>query len=216
MLIPASAARPLHARRSSLPTEAPPRPAPVMWGRLGEIAVTDLIVFVQQTRKCGCLRVLGAREQIILGFHKGDLVNGSSDVGQRLGEALIGQGVITRAALEEVLVHQSSADDWRNLGQCLLDLGAATEQDISAAVAEMTRKAVSSLLDLRVGSFELTVGPVPGFEQASSDAPDPRLESQRLSTVAVLLEAARELDEVHFQEDIEDESFFQFLDDVAS
>jgi type IV pilus assembly protein PilB len=74
----------------------------------------------------------------------------AAEVARRLGARLVHQGVLTDEQLEDALIAQATDAEPKRIGEVLVALGLATEQDVAAALAEQLGLATVALARLQL------------------------------------------------------------------
>lgn len=86
----------------------------------------------------------------------------------KLGEHLLAQGLITRAALDKGLDAQGLS---RRLGAVLVEMGAISGTTLSRAIEEQIKEVVYEVVRWRTGRFRFTIGRKPKSQDVFIDIP---------------------------------------------
>lgn len=157
-------------------------------GPLKELHIQDVFQLLDLGRKTGVLRVTSELRQTAgtVCFERGGVVAAAlgSDP-QPLGARLVRVGKITAEALERARGLQSAGDS-RRFGDILVALGAISRRELERQLKAQIEEAVFDLLGWTEGYFR--------FEEGSPC--QPAVDSPvRIPTEALLMEAARRIDE---------------------
>jgi Domain of unknown function (DUF4388)/Tetratricopeptide repeat len=157
-------------------------------GPLKELHIQDVFQLLDLGRKSGVLRVTSELRQTAatVCFDRGGVVSAAlgSDP-DPIGTRLVRVGKITGDALDRSRGMQNSGDD-RRLGDILVSLGAISRRELDRQLKAQVEEAVFHLLSWTEGYFRFEEG---SPCQAAVEAP------VRFPTEALLMEAARRLDE---------------------
>jgi len=156
---------------------------PIMAGFLGDLAVGDLLSFLNMFRKTGVLRfhLPGGKKEIF--FQTGEIVLATSTYPEdELGEVLYSLGRIDRQALENA---RNLSDSQPALGKTLVERGLVTAKDLWQA----TRYQVENIL---YGLFQISEG---GFSFFSKSLLDDEMVRLPMSTQNLIMEGLRRVDE---------------------
>jgi hypothetical protein len=157
-------------------------------GPLRELGIHDVFQLLDLSRKTGVLKVTSELRQNegTIWFENGAVVAaGIRSNPHRIGELLLHAGKIR----EEDLLRANSMQqdgDIRRLGEILVTIGAISRRDMEHLVRAQVEEVVFTVLSWSEGWFQFDEG-------VGSDIP--RDASIRISTEAVLMEAARRIDE---------------------
>jgi hypothetical protein len=172
-----------HSPRHLLLT-VPGAAGPVVFaGRLGEIAVADLLSFLHMFRKSGelALELPGGEKHLFLSA--GDLAFATSTFPEdELGEVLLGLGRIDRDVLQQA---RRLVTAGASLGKILVEKGALSPQELQAATRQQVEAIVYGLFACARGSFFFVAR-----ELEREDVP-----CLALSTQNLMMEGLRRLDE---------------------
>jgi hypothetical protein len=157
-------------------------------GPLKELHIQDVFQLLDLGRKSGVLRVTSELRQAAgtVSFDRGGVVAaslGSDD--QPIGSRLVRLGKITPEQLERAR-HLQNTGDPRRLGDILVDLGAIGRRQLERQLKGQVEETVFELLGWSEGYFRFEEG-APGHAAVESPV--------RFPTEALLMEAARRLDE---------------------
>lgn len=164
-------------------------------GVLEDLALADVLQFVHLSRRTGTLYLWREDERRAeIGFHDGRIVSAWSPGHRRLGDLLVGAGIIDESTLESALQIQKDEDGQRILGQILLSEGAVTRADIHSVIKEQVQASIFDLLTWHYGNFHFEVDELRPIDDIGL-VPGELLDDLDLNTQMVLLEAARTFDE---------------------
>ena len=157
-------------------------------GPLKELHIQDVFQLLDLGRKSGVLRVTSELRQAAatVSFDRGGVVAaslGSDD--QPIGSRLVRLGKISPEQLERAR-HLQNTGDARRLGDILVDLGAIGRRQLERQLKAQVEDTVFELLGWTEGYFRFEEG-APGHAAVESPV--------RFPTEALLMEAARRLDE---------------------
>jgi tetratricopeptide (TPR) repeat protein len=157
-------------------------------GPLKELHIQDVFQLLDLGRKSGVLRVTSELRQTAatVCFDRGGVVSAAlgSDP-HPIGTRLVRVGKITGEALDRARGVQNSGDE-RRLGDILVSLGAISRRELDRQLKSQVEEAVFELLGWTEGYFRFEEG---SPSQGAVEAP------VRFPTEALLMEAARRLDE---------------------
>src|SRR5919205_3647325 len=157
-------------------------------GTLKDLHIQDVFQLIDLGRKSGVLRVTSELRQTAgtVCFDRGGVVAAAlgSDP-YPIGARLVRVGKITAADLDRARALQN-AGDGRRLGDILVDLGVITRRELDRQLKAQIEEAVFELLGWSEGYFRFEEG-APGHSAVESPV--------RFPTEALLMEAARRLDE---------------------
>jgi tetratricopeptide (TPR) repeat protein len=158
-------------------------------GPLRELGVHDVFQLLDLTRKTGALRVrssLRDNDGVVL-FQDGRIVAASMrDDRHRIGRMLVKAGRVTEEELLGALAIQLREGETRRVGEVLVAMGAISQRELDRQVRRQIEAVVFELLSWSEGYFR--------FEEGSPEVAVPD-ETGGLSTEALLMEAARRIDE---------------------
>lgn len=157
-------------------------------GPLRELGVHDVFQLLDLGRKTGSLRVTSELRQNegTIWFEGGAVVAASIRSNPHpLGDLLLQAGRVRPEDIARAAAAQAQGDT-RRFGEILVAMGAVTQRSLDEQVRRQVEDVVFTLLGWSEGHFI--------FEEGPPDA-TPRDGGVRISTEAVLLEAARRIDE---------------------
>ena len=157
-------------------------------GPLRELGVHDVFQLLDLGKKTGILRVVSdlRQNQGTIWFHKAAVVAATIKANPHpLGQHLIRAGRITQDDLARAQSVQATGDG-RRIGEILVGLGALGAKELAAQVRAQIENVVFTMLGWSEGNFV--------FEEAPAEA-IPKEADVRISVEALLLEAARRIDE---------------------
>lgn len=149
----------------------------------GFVTTPDLIAFLSSSRQTGVLVVATVAENFVLEFQGGDIVHAHSDgapVGERLGDILVAQGVVTRERLDAALASEPPI----RIGLRLWETGQVTHDQLLAGLAQQIRMQFARLFDQAPLQSTFWAGP-----------PVRAQRKMRLPVTGLLLDSARVFDE---------------------
>jgi len=156
-------------------------------GPLKELGIHDVFQLLDVSRKTGVLRIASRlrQNQGTVFFEDGAVIYAEIQSNpHRLGELLIRAGSITPADLSRACDVQRQGDG-RRVGEILVDIGAVSEPDLDDHVQAQVEEVVFELMSWQEGYFS--------FQEGLPDDLAPR--GVRIPTEALLMEAARRIDE---------------------
>jgi hypothetical protein len=157
-------------------------------GPLKDLHIQDVFQLLDLGRKSGVLRVSSELRQsaATVSFDRGGVVAASlgSDA-QPIGARLVRLGKITAGDLDRAR-HLQNSGDGRRLGDILVDLGAIGRRQLDRQLKAQIEETVFELLGWTEGYFRFEEG-APGHSAVEAPV--------RFPTEALLMEAARRLDE---------------------
>lgn len=178
----------------------------VLSGDISVISVAEVLQLLELQRKTGTLLVATRGGEVSLVVDSGAVALARSR-GLRdeflLGRFLISSGVLTRETLESVVSHNASQ---RPLGERLMELGLATEQQVRAALERQTSELVYELVRWKSGRF--------AFEVGADDAAAQQL-ALRIPITALVMEGFRRVDEWQLIEGTFDFDEVLYRDEIA-
>jgi len=156
-------------------------------GPLKELGIHDVFQLLDVSRKTGILRIASRlrQNQGTVYFENGALIYAEIQSNpHRLGELLVRAGTITPADLNRACDVQRQGDG-RRMGEILVDIGAVSEPDLEDHVGAQVEEVVFELMSWQEGYFS--------FQEGLPD--DFTTRGVRIPTEALLMEAARRIDE---------------------
>ncbi len=157
-------------------------------GPLKELGIHDVFQLLDLSRKTGVLRVTSQlrRNHGVIQFERGAVVSASVRSNpHRLGFLLLRAGKVTEGELGLAREVQEKGDD-RRLGAILVDIGAITQRELEDQVRLQVEEVIFELMGWREGYFSFTEGPLGEIDAEAL---------VRIPTEALLMEAARRIDE---------------------
>ena len=113
--------------------------------------ITDIITFLNSTKRSGALVVLFDEQKKTLFFTDGDVrMATSSDEEDRIGALLFRFGMVSEEQLAEALERQSGK---HRLGRVLIDMGVITAHDLYTIIRRQVEEIFYSVLMIRSGVF---------------------------------------------------------------
>jgi tetratricopeptide (TPR) repeat protein len=159
-------------------------------GPLRELGVHDVFQLLDLTRKTGELRIRSALRDNdgVVHFRKGRVVGASMrDENHRIGRMLVKAGRITEEELLGALKIQIQEGETRRVGDILIAMGAVSQRELERQVRRQIETVVFELLSWSEGYFS--------FEDGDADTDDDSDDASGLTAEALLMEAARRIDE---------------------
>jgi tetratricopeptide (TPR) repeat protein len=158
-------------------------------GPLRELGVHDVFQLLDLTRKTGALRIRSALRDNdgVVQFRNGRVVGASMrDENHRIGRMLVKAGRITEEELLGALKIQIQEGETRRVGDILVAMGAVSQRELERQVRRQIETVVFELLSWSEGYFS--------FEEGTAE-PDVNDDASALTAEALLMEAARRIDE---------------------
>jgi hypothetical protein len=158
-------------------------------GPLRELGVHDVFQLLDLTRKTGTLRIHSALRDNdgVVHFVNGRVVGASMrDENHRIGRMLVKAGRVTEEELLGALKVQIQQGETRRVGDILVAMGAISQRELERQVRRQIESVVFELLSWSEGYFR--------FEEESAE-PGAHDEATALTAEALLMEAARRIDE---------------------
>jgi len=158
-------------------------------GPLRELGIHDVFQLLDLSRKTGVLRVTSELRdnEGVVAFHAGRIAYASIRSNPYpIGEMLRKANKITEPELTAARAQQTEHGDRRRIGEILIAMGAVTARDVEQHVRRQAEAVVFELMSWREGVFRFEEADASGFLDNPSVA---------VSTEAVLMEAARRIDE---------------------
>jgi hypothetical protein len=171
-------------------------------GNLNDFGIAEVFQLIGQQRKTGLLEISGEQHRVQLAFDQGAVV-WASPVGKTefavLGERLVRCGLITRAALDNI-VRQSEASA-RSLPSLLVSSASVGESDLEEIQDLLSRETIFEVMRWTGGSFHFTAQPI------HHEVPPEKL----LAAEQILMDGLRMLDEWQTFQDLvpSEESVFR-------
>ncbi|MCS7080296.1 MAG: DUF4388 domain-containing protein [Chloracidobacterium sp.] len=162
------------------PSSPPPSP---LSGHLTAVGVPDLIRRAYSERFTGELLLKRGEEQKQIYFETGNIVFASSNQPEdRIGAALLRQGLITQADFDRVL---AQAAEGKRFGQALVEAGLMSQRDLITNITFQILDIIYSVFNWTTGAFEFIAG-----EQRVAD--ELKL---NLTTASIILEGVRRIED---------------------
>lgn len=161
-------------------------------GLIEDVAVADVMQLIRLGAHSGTLTVTCAREESIIGFERGRIVNAWNPRSRRVGELLVAAGLIDESTLAAALEAQNAERPRRTLGQILVRMGAASAEGIRDVMAQEIERVVGEMLACKTGTFDFAIDDLTAMVEVTRFTGAPKVD---LDTQAVLLDALRRLDE---------------------
>lgn len=158
-------------------------------GPLRELGVHDVFQLLDLTRKTGTLRIRSALRDNdgVVQFRNGRVVGASMrDENHRLGRMLVKAGRVTEEELLGALKIRIQEGETRRVGEILVAMGAVSQRELERQVRRQIETVVFELLSWSEGYFS--------FEEGETE-PDVSDDGSALTAEALLMEAARRIDE---------------------
>jgi CheY-like chemotaxis protein len=156
-------------------------------GDISIVSIAEILQLLDLQRQSGALSMFTKHAEVTLYIEKGR-VDFASSRGMRgeflLGRYLVDVGAVTRDELNNVLEHR--AGNKRLLGELLVQLGMATEEQVKRALVRQTSELLYEAVRWNVGRFSFTVG---ALNPAASKA------ALGMETGALVMEGFRRVDE---------------------
>src|SRR5262245_22054827 len=150
------------------------------------VALPDLLTFLCSIKKTGVLLVDAIDERFAVELREADIVHAHSDcapAGERLGDVLVEQGVITQVDLDALLAGRKKRGEDR-LGTRLIERGYASTEQLLAALEVQIRRLFHRLFTTVATELVFWEGPCVWGE-----------DGMRLNATKLLLDGARAMDE---------------------
>jgi Domain of unknown function (DUF4388) len=160
-------------------------------------ALCDVVALASQSGWRGELAVLSEQGQRSFYFDAGCVVGASTTVPEeRIGETLYRFGVITREQLEAIV--RSAESTGKRVGEAAIELEFVTAEELYPMMARQVEEVFYAAIHLTEGSFYF-------YDRFDEKV---LLRRHNLNAGALLLEAARRMDEMkYFREKIPNDSF---------
>jgi tetratricopeptide (TPR) repeat protein len=167
------------------PTRAPAAPGPRFTGDIKTFALPEVLEFLRLQHKTGSLVVSSRRGAGIVRLVKGQVTSASAPGVGRLGEALVGRGIISRAQLDSALARQrrdeSDGDGSEALGDLLIRERPADREPLTRVVFQQVLDAMEEMLAWKEGAFSFHPGGDRGMPVIAFDLQNVMLEIMRLA-----------------------------------
>lgn len=155
----------------------------VLHAQGGLVPTPDYVAFLSQAQRSGILQVFTEKEVFWIEIDDGDIVHAHSDgapAGQRLGDILVEQGVLTQVALLEMLDSKKG----ERLGTRVVEQKGVTRDELLRALETQIRRLFHRMFSSAPREFLFWAGPCLLAGQ-----------SLRLNANMLLLDSARAADE---------------------
>lgn len=166
-------------------------------GLIEDVAVADVMQLVRLGAHSGTLTVTCGKEESIVGFERGRIVNAWNPRSRRVGELLVSAGLIDEATLTSALAAQNAERPRRTIGQILVRMGATTADGIREVMAKEIERVVVEMLACKTGTFDFAIDDLAAMVEVTRFTGAPKVD---LDTQAVLLDALRRMDEAGAQQ----------------
>jgi hypothetical protein len=161
-------------------------------GLIEDVAVADVMQLIRLGGHSGTLTITCGKEEGIIGFERGRIVNAWNPRSRRVGELLVAAGVIDDGTLVSALAAQNAERPRRTLGQILVRMGVTTPEAIRDVMAKEIERVVGEVLGCKSGTFDFAIDDLTAVVEVTRFTGAPKVD---LDTQAVLLDALRRLDE---------------------
>ncbi|HEY3253152.1 MAG TPA: DUF4388 domain-containing protein [Polyangiaceae bacterium] len=128
-------------------------------GDISVISIAEVLQLLDLQRQTGVLSIFTRQSEIALYVKHGRLEFAASRglrVEFRIGRYLVEDGTLTRDELQTVLDNRAGSK--RLLGELLIQLGMASEEQVRRALVRQTHELVYEVVRWKVGRFAFTVG----------------------------------------------------------
>jgi len=128
-------------------------------GDISVISIAEVLQLLDLQRQTGVLSIFTRQSEITLFVKQGRLEFAASRglrVEFRIGRYLVEDGTITRDELQTVLDNRAGSK--RLLGELLIQLGMASEEQVKRALVRQTHELVYEVVRWKIGRFAFTVG----------------------------------------------------------
>jgi Domain of unknown function (DUF4388) len=125
-------------------------------GNLEDVSVVDVIQLIYIGGRTGTLAIQGPTAAARFGFQRGRMTNAWRTGAAKLGELLIGSGLISRAALASALTAQEKEVPRRSVGQILIGNGIVTEAAVNELLVRHFTHLLREIVTWRRGVFDFT------------------------------------------------------------
>jgi hypothetical protein len=166
-------------------------------GLIEDVAVADVMQLVRLGGHSGTLTVACGKEESIIGFERGRIVNAWNPRSRRVGELLVSAGLVDEATLVSALAAQNAERPRRTIGQILVRMGVATADGIRDVMAKEIERVVVEMLTCKTGTFDFAIDNLAAMVEVTRFTGAPKVD---LDTQAVLLDALRKMDEAVAQQ----------------
>jgi hypothetical protein len=161
-------------------------------GLIEDVAVADVMQLIRLGGHSGALTVTCGKEEGIIGFERGRIVNAWNPRSRRVGELLVSAGLIDEGTLVSALATQNADRPRRTIGQILVRMGATTAEGIRDVMAREIERVVGEILACKTGTFDFAIDDLTAMVEVTRFTGAPKVD---LDTQAVLLDVLRRMDE---------------------
>jgi hypothetical protein len=161
-------------------------------GMIEDVAVADIMQLIRLGAHSGTLTVTCGKEEGIIGFERGRIVNAWNPRSRRVGELLVSAGLIDEGTLVSALANQNAERPRRTIGQILVRMGATTAEGIRDVMEKEIERVVGEVLACKAGAFDFAIDDLTAMVEVTRFTGAPKVD---LDTQAVLLDVLRKMDE---------------------
>jgi Lar family restriction alleviation protein len=152
-------------------------------GNLGSLDLATVLQTLASREKTGILQVIRDHSKSVIVLRNGNIVAASDSRGNRIGQILYNNGMISHQKLQEALKTAQRSD--KMLGEVLLSMGFINTDTLREVIHQQVQDAVLELLYWKEGSFEYRDCMVEFGDQGM----------QEISTMEIIMESIRQMDE---------------------
>ncbi len=154
----------------------------ILIGDVAGLPLVDLIVFLNQCRISGLLRVTAPDGERSLAFLEGELRGASSNLpAEKIGEVAVRLGLVQRQQLDELLALPSGSG---RIGNLMVEKGLLQRHELYTCLRQQVTEIFQACLIVTDGTFALTNQKVGGHR------------SLNINTQGLLMDSMRQLDEM--------------------
>lgn len=129
-----------------------------------DLAPAEFLLMLSVHSKSGKLSAVRGKDKVFLALDEGSIVYAAAPmVGERIGNVLVGRGLVTEEQLAEALERQRDDPDAGLLGTVLMDMGVLEVDDLAAAVHSQFENVLRELLAWRSGVMVFERGEIPSL-----------------------------------------------------
>jgi len=129
-----------------------------------DLAPAELLLMLAVHSKSGKLSAVRGQDKVFLALDAGSIVYAAAPmVGERIGNVLVGRGLVTEEQLAEALERQRDDPDAGLLGTVLMDMGVLEVDDLIAAVHSQFENVLRELLAWQSGVMVFERGEIPSL-----------------------------------------------------
>ena len=161
-------------------------------GLIEDVAVADVMQLIRLGGHSGTLTITCGKEDGIIGFERGRIVNAWNPRSRRVGELLVSAGVVDEGILVSALATQNAERPRRTIGQILVRMGATTAEAIRDVMAKEIERVVGDILAWKTGTFDFAIDDLTAMVEVTRFTGAPKVD---LDTQAVLMDVLRKMDE---------------------